>query len=135
MINPFFSVSSVQEILLSTGLFDASMAKMLRACGSNSRIENVISGLGLGLLLTVGVLLTRMIFGKILALLIAKTRHEVLVFDCAGYDNNFENAIPDRDLLEELLVWPNLAEERNVSQERHFEWSDEYSELEISESM
>ena len=134
-MNPIFSFSSVQEFLSSTGLFDASMVKMLRACGNYSRIENVFSGLGLGLLLTVSVLLTRMIFGKILALLITKTRHEVLVFDCAVYEDNSENALPDRDLLEELLVWPHLVEERNVSQERHFEWFDEYSELEISESM
>lgn len=134
-MNPIFSFLSVQEMLSSTGLFDASMMKVLRACGNMSGIDDVFSRLGLGLLLTVGVLLTGVIFGRILALLFAKTRREVLIFDCAVNENKSENAINDRELLEELLVCTQLTEERNASKERYFKWLDGHSELEKSESM
>jgi hypothetical protein len=88
-----------------------------------------------GILLTAGVLIARLVFGRILALLFTRTRCEVLVFDCDLYGNNAENAMNDRELLEELLVGTQLAEERNGSKERHFEWIDGHSESENFGSM
>jgi hypothetical protein len=87
--------------------------------------------LGTVLLLITGGLLIRMIVGRILALLLAVTRQEISILDCASY----ENSVDDPMVLEELLLCTRLNEEEDILEERYFEWVDEQTENVISESV
>ena len=60
-------------------------------CSSLSTVGHVMGVLGTVLLLITGGLLIRMIVGRILALLLAVTRQEISILDCASYENSVDD--------------------------------------------
>jgi hypothetical protein len=128
-------ISSAHSTIASAEVFDAVLETILQARGGMSAAAHIFSALGAGLLLTVGMLITGMIFGRILALLIAKTRRDELIFDCSLYERDDVHVIDDRDLLEEFFVCTHMDAGMNVPEERQFVYFDGTSELEISEGL
>ncbi len=126
---------SMQVVRLSTSFFDISLKDGSIVCNSLSAVGNVMGGLGTVSLLIAGGLLIRMIVGRILALLLATTRQEVSIIDCAAYETAFENSADDPLMLEELMLCFRLEEEQSSSETRCFEWVDEQTGNVVSESV
>lgn len=123
------------SILSAMTIFNVGINLVFDECINMSPGEQGVRELGMVLLLIVSLLLIHTVVGKVLALLLAMTRRDVLVLDCGAYEIEFENGVDDRVMSEEFILRMDLEKDVTITEKIHFEGLEGQSALQITGSV